>query len=193
MSIAIVKYNAGNICSVRNALRRIGTAAIITDDAQIIANADKVILPGVGAAGTAMSHLKEKYLDQVIACLQQPVLGICLGMQLMCAFSEEDDTTCMGIFDQRVLRFRGIEKVPQVGWNNIYHLMGPLFEDINEQEYMYFVHSYYASAGAHTIATTEYGAGYSAAIQQNNFYGVQFHPEKSGAAGQRVLQNFIEL
>jgi glutamine amidotransferase len=193
MNIVIVKYNAGNIHSVQNALHRIGTQAIVTDDVELIINADKVILPGVGAAGTAMSYLKDKNLDQVIASLHQPVLGICLGMQLMCAFSEEDNTTCIGIFDQPVLRFSGIEKVPQVGWNNVCNLRGALFKDINEQEYMYFVHSYYAATTDLTIATTEYGARYSAAVQQNNFYGVQFHPEKSGAAGQRLLQNFVEL
>lgn len=193
MNIVIVKYNAGNIHSVQNALHRIGAEAIVTDDVEHIINADKVILPGVGAAGTAMSYLKDKNLDQVIASLHQPVLGICLGMQLMCAFSEEDNTTCIGIFDQPVLRFRGNEKVPQVGWNNVYNLRGPLFKDINEQEYMYFVHSYYAGTTALTIATTEYGARYSAAVQQKNFYGVQFHPEKSGATGQKLLQNFIAL
>jgi len=193
MNIVIVKYNAGNISSVLNSLHRINVQAVVTDDADIIGSADKVILPGVGAAGAAMAYLQDKGLDKLIVSLKQPVLGICLGMQLMCASSEENDARCMGIFEQQVSRFRGIEKVPQVGWNNIFDLKGALFNGINEQEYMYFVHSYYAAMSPCTISTTDYGIGYSAALQQNNFYGVQFHPEKSGAAGQRLLQNFIEL
>jgi len=193
MNIVIVKYNAGNISSVLNSLHRINVQAVVTDDADIIGSADKVILPGVGAAGAAMAYLQDKCLDKLIVSLQQPVLGICLGMQLMCASSEENDAKCMGIFKQQVSRFRGGEKVPQVGWNNIFDLKGALFNGINEQEYMYFVHSYYAAMSPCTISTTDYGIDYSAALQQNNFYGVQFHPEKSGAAGQRLLQNFIEL
>lgn len=203
MKIAIIKYNAGNIRSVLYALERIGHSAIVTDDAQEIRNADKVIFPGVGEASTAMNYLKERKLDELICSLTQPVLGICLGMQLMCRYSEENDTQCLGIFDEEVCRFTppprkergsgGGAKVPQIGWNNIYDLKTGLFKNVPENSYCYFVHGYYAAKGEHTIATTDYVQAYSSGLHKNNFYGVQFHPEKSAAAGEQILKNFIEL
>ena len=193
MKVVVIKYNAGNISSVINALQRIDVAATVTDDPALIYSADKVILPGVGAAGAAMSYLRERKLDKIILSLEQPVLGICLGMQLMCAYSEENDTRCLGIFDGNVMRFRGMEKVPHMGWNNVFDLRSPLFKGIKEQDYMYFVHSYYAALSAQTTSVTEYGGNYSSALQSNNYYGVQFHPEKSGAAGQQLLSNFMAL
>jgi glutamine amidotransferase len=194
MKVAIIQYNAGNTCSVDFALQRIGIEAIITDDAKLIRAADKVIFPGVGAAGTAMGYLKEKKLVDVMKELKQPVLGICLGMQLMCTWSEEGDTECLGIFDQQVKKFpAGVSKVPHMGWNNICDLRSPLFKELEENAFVYYVHSYYVSAGANTIATTHYGVTYSGALQQDNFYGVQFHPEKSASAGQKILENFINL
>ncbi len=198
MVLTIVKYNAGNIQSVLYALERIGTTALVTDDIDEIRSADKVIFPGVGEASTAMQYLKERNLDKVIADLQQPVLGVCLGMQLMCAYSEENDTQCLGIFDEQVKKFaqaspphRGF-KVPQVGWNRIYNVKTKLMEGVDDK-YCYFVHSYYASLGNHTIATTDYIQPYSAALHKDNFYGVQFHPEKSADAGEQILKNFITL
>lgn len=194
MKVVIIKYNAGNIRSVLYALERIGYAASVSDDPDLIRQADKVIFPGVGEASSAMRYLKERELDVLIRSLQQPVLGICLGMQLMCKHSEENDTPCLGIFDESVRRFDGDTnrlKVPQVGWNTIYALHSPLFHSISEQAYCYFVHSYYAQLGEHTIATAAYGAPYSAALQKDNFYGVQFHPEKSARAGEVILQNFL--
>jgi glutamine amidotransferase len=193
--IVIIKYNAGNIRSVLFALERIGVQAVVTDDHAEIKNADKVIFPGVGEASTAMQYLKERGLDETIKSLKQPVLGICLGMQLMCAYSEENDTTCLGIFNQHVLKFpedQGL-KVPQIGWNNIAQLKSSLFEGVSEDAYMYFVHSYYVENCGDAIAVTDYAGLYSAAIQKDNFYAVQFHPEKSGDAGQRILENFINL
>ncbi len=195
MEIAIVKYNAGNIQSVLYALERIGVNAVVTDDEKIIRNADKVIFPGVGEASTAMNYLRERDLDQLLVSLTQPVLGICLGMQLMCAHSEEGDTTCMGIFDERVKKFTATPeyKVPQIGWNDIYDLKTPLFDGIKEHSYIYLVHSYYAAIGEHTIATTNYNGPYSTALHRDNFYGVQFHPEKSAEIGERLLSNFINF
>jgi imidazole glycerol-phosphate synthase subunit HisH len=195
MKLAIVKYNAGNIQSVLYALERIGTTALVTDDVEEIKSADKVIFPGVGEASTAMQYLKERNLDKVIKDLKQPVLGICLGMQLMCAYSEENDTECLGIFDEQVKKFSNGSnenyKIPQIGWNNIFDVKTDLFQGL-DNDYCYFVHSYYASLGEHTIATADYIQPYSAALHSDNFYGVQFHPEKSAEAGEQILKNFIE-
>jgi glutamine amidotransferase len=193
MKVAIIKYNAGNIRSVIFALERIGITPIVTGNAAEICSADKIILPGVGEASSAMNYLKEKKMDEVILSLKQPVLGICLGMQLMCKYSEEGNTTCLGIFDQKVLKFSEKMKSPQIGWNNIYNLKTDLFKNIEEQSYMYFVHGYYAEIGENTIAKTNYGIEYSSALQKNNFYGGQFHPEKSGDVGEKILKNFIAL
>lgn len=196
MNIVILKYNAGNIRSVLYALERIGHAAQVTDDPDLIRRADKVIFPGVGEARSAMRYLRERNLDQLILSLEQPLLGICLGMQLMCAYSEENDTQCLGIFKETVRRFKGGQeglKVPQIGWNNIYGLRTSLFEAVPAQTYCYFVHSYYAQAGDHTIAMADYGISYSAALQKGNFYGVQFHPEKSAQVGEQILKNFLSL
>jgi len=194
MVLTIIKYNAGNIQSVLYALERIGMKAEVTDDVEKIRRADKVIFPGVGEASTAMHYLKERGLDAVIKNLKQPVLGICLGMQLMCRYSEENATDCLGIFDEDIRRFprslKGEHKVPQIGWNNIYNLKTDLFRDVKENSFCYFVHSYYASIGGHTIATTNYIQPYSSALRKNNFYGVQFHPEKSAEVGESILRNF---
>jgi glutamine amidotransferase len=194
MKTVIIKYNAGNTRSVSFALERIGINALITDDADEILTADKVIMPGVGEASSAMQYLREKKLDTVICSLTQPFLGICLGMQLMCNYSEEGKTNCLGIFDQDIKLFTFSElKVPQMGWNTITDLKTNLFRGIKENEYQYLVHSYYAELGNNTIAKTNYGINYSTALNKNNFYGVQFHPEKSGVAGQTLLENFIKL
>jgi imidazole glycerol-phosphate synthase subunit HisH len=196
MNLAIVKYNAGNIQSVLYALERIGATAIVTDDHETLKTADKVIFPGVGEASSGMRYLREKGLDEVLLNLQQPVLGICLGMQLMCSYSEENDTGCLGIFNERVSLFRPEDrslKVPQIGWNNIYNLKSDLFRDIPEQSFCYFVHGYYAALGDHTIGITDFVQPYSSALHRNNFYGVQFHPEKSAVVGEKILQNFIEI
>ncbi len=198
MNTIIVQYNAGNIQSVLYALERIGSSAKVSDDPDEIRAADKVIFPGVGEASTAMNYLKERNLDKVIAGLRQPVLGICLGMQLLCSYSEENDTSCIGIFNERVSRFTPPAgsnqfKVPQIGWNTITELKGPLFSGIDEHAYIYLVHSYYAGLGEHTIAVTDYIQPYSAALQKDNFYGVQFHPEKSAVTGEQILKNFLML
>jgi|ERR1051326_6835680 glutamine amidotransferase len=196
MVLTIIKYNAGNIRSVLFALERIGINAEVTDDVRKIRSADKVIFPGVGEASTAMHYLKERALDAVIKNLKQPVLGICLGMQLMCRYSEENSTDCLGIFDEDVRRYKaeGVGfKVPQIGWNNIYDLKGKLFKGVKDKSFCYFVHSYYASLGKHTIATTNYVQPYSSALQKDNFYGVQFHPEKSAEVGESVLRNFVAM
>ena len=193
-NVVIIKYNAGNIQSVLHALERIGMEATVTDDHDSIAYADKVIFPGVGEASSAMKYLKERELDKLITRLQQPVLGICLGMQLMCTHTEENDTECLGIFDEQVQLFRpagGHEKVPQIGWNNNFKLKTALFNGVPEQSFIYSVHSYYAAVGADTIATADYIHPYSAALHRKNFYGVQFHPEKSAGAGERMLKNFL--
>ena len=194
MKVVIIKYNAGNIRSVLFALERIGVNAIVTDNHDEIRSADRVIFPGVGEASSAMKYLKEKGLDTLICSLTQPVLGICLGMQLMCSFSEENNTTCLGIFSEKVKRFGNIQgyKVPQIGWNNIFDLKSHLFDGLKENEYMYFVHGYYVEDCENAIARTDYMGNYSAAISKNNFYAVQFHPEKSGEAGQKILENFIK-
>ncbi|HXS37441.1 MAG TPA: imidazole glycerol phosphate synthase subunit HisH [Flavipsychrobacter sp.] len=193
MKVVIIKYNTGNICSVDFSLQRVGINAFVTDDASEILSADKVILPGVGAAAPAMSCLKEKNLDKLIRQLQQPLLGICLGMQLLCDFSEEGNTECLGIFKDQVKKFTSNVKTPHVGWNNVTSLRSQLFRGVNENEFMYFVHSYFVGVGNDTTATTDYDGEYSAALQKDNFYAVQFHPEKSGVAGQKILENFIRL
>ncbi len=196
MDLVIIKYNAGNIQSVLYALERIGKEAVVTDDHEKIRSADKVIFPGVGEASSAMRYLREHQLDNVIKNLQQPVLGICLGMQLMCEYSEENDTRCLGIFNEKVKLFTPGDaplKVPQIGWNNIYNLKTKLFQGLPENTYCYFVHGYYAALGEHTIATADYVQPYSAGLHRDNFYGVQFHPEKSAQAGERIIQNFLEL
>jgi glutamine amidotransferase len=196
VALTIIKYNAGNIQSVLYALERIGVSAIVSDDKEQIKKADKVIFPGVGEASTAMNYLKERKLDVLIKNLAQPVLGICLGMQLMCGYSEENDTDCLGIFDEKVKRFKaeGLGfKIPQIGWNNIYDLKSNLFTGVAEESFCYFVHGYYASLGEHTIATTNYVQPYSSGLHRHNFYGVQFHPEKSAAAGEQILKNFLSI
>lgn len=192
MKIVIIKYNAGNIHSVRLACRRLGIDPLVTDDPELIRSADKVIFPGVGEASSAMVYLKERGLDTVIKSLTQPVLGICLGLQLMCSGSEEGDTECMDIFHASVKKFPPEEKVPHMGWNTLSGLKGKLFKDIPEPSYMYFVHSYYAEIAHETIAETDYIVPFSAAMHKDNFYACQFHPEKSGDRGEQILKNFIE-
>jgi imidazole glycerol-phosphate synthase subunit HisH len=195
VNLVILKYNAGNIRSVLYALERIGAGAEVTDDPETIRRADKVIFPGVGEASTAMQYLRERKLDQLIRNLQQPVLGICLGLQLMCTHSEENETDCMGIFNTGVKKFStesGL-KIPQIGWNKVEVGPVPLFRGIPEEPYCYFVHSYYAALCADTTAVTEYGIRFSSALQKGNFYGVQFHPEKSAGTGEQILKNFIQL
>lgn len=196
MKIVIIKYNAGNIQSVLFALERIGVIAEVTDDAGSIQQADKVIFPGVGEASSAMQYLKDRKLDRVIKDLKQPVLGICLGMQLLCKHSEENDTTCLGIVPVNVKKFPAGEvsfKVPQIGWNSINDLRSPLFKAVPENSYIYNVHGYYAEDSQYTIAKCNYGVVYAAAVMKDNFYGVQFHTEKSSLVGERILKNFIEL
>jgi len=196
MKIVIIKYNAGNIQSVLYALERIGINAVVTADHAQIRSADKVIFPGVGEAGSAMNSLRETNLDGLIKNLKQPVLGICVGMQLLCKYSEENNTTCLGVFDEPVKKFtvetKGF-KVPQIGWNNISNLKSPLMQGVNENSYCYFVHSYYVPDNAYSVATTNYVQPYCSAIHKDNFYGVQFHAEKSAAAGEQILKNFIQL
>ena len=201
MKIAIVKYNAGNVQSVLYALQRLGVNAVVTDDAEEIMKADKVIFPGVGNAAPAMEYLQKKNLDKLIISLTQPVLGICLGLQLMCNVSEEGNTNCLGIFDVKVKKFDSSAvknnnasfKIPHMGWNNIYELKSLLFNDVKENSFVYFVHSYYAELSPETIATTDYIIPYSAAMQHDNFYGVQFHSEKSADAGIQIISNFLKL
>ena len=199
MKIVIIKYNAGNIESVKNALNRLNVRAEITAAPDKIRNADKVIFPGVGEASTTMEYLRKHELDKLIISLKQPVLGICLGLQLMCSHSEENDTKCLEIFDEKVLRFipkpgeEFITKVPHMGWNAITNLKSNIFSEDIENQYVYFVHSYFAGLGEHTIATCNYINSFSAALQKDNFYATQFHPEKSGTVGARILENFIKL
>ena len=196
MNLSIIQYNAGNIQSVLYALERLGVTATVTDDPTLIQASDKVIFPGVGEASTAMAYLKERNLDQLIVSLKQPVLGICLGMQLMCKHSAENDTNCLGIFEEQVLAFKATEmtqKVPQMGWNNITNLKTDLFNAVPENSFTYFVHGFYARLGANTIATTDYIQSYSSGLHKNNFYGVQFHPEKSAEVGEQIIQNFLAL
>ncbi len=193
MKIAIIDYGAGNLQSILFAIERIGFTAFVTKDWNLIKTADKVIFPGVGEASSAMEKLKENGLHILIPTLKQPVLGICLGMQLMCRTSEEGNTTGLGIFDVDIIKFSKEVKVPQMGWNTIYNLKTTLFQGIKEKEYMYLVHSFYASKCSNTIANTDYDTEYSSALQKDNFYGVQFHPEKSGVFGEKILLNFLNL
>jgi len=199
MKIAIIKYNAGNVRSVIFALERLGISPVLTDDVAEIQSADKIIFPGVGEASSAMKYLREKKLDLVIKNLKQPTLGICLGMQLMCKHSEEGNTNCLGIIDSFVRRFafnngKGEKfKVPQIGWNTVFNLKGKLFEGIPENSFMYFVHSYYVEQNEYSTATANYIKEYCSAMQKDNFYAVQFHPEKSSSIGQKVLKNFLKL
>jgi imidazole glycerol-phosphate synthase subunit HisH len=194
MKVAIVKYNAGNVESVKNALNRLGVEPVLTDDAETLKAAERIIFPGVGEASTAMRYLREKNLDGVIKSLTQPVLGICLGMQLLCEFSDENDTPCLGILPSRVRRFESDSlKIPQMGWNNIFELKGDLFAGVAENSYVYFVHSFYVETGKETIAACDYGLNFSAAVNHENFYAVQFHTEKSGAVGARILENFLGI
>jgi glutamine amidotransferase len=191
--IAIVKYNAGNIKSVQNFLNRLGYKSIITDNPGELQSADKVIFPGVGEAGSAIQYLRERGLDQTIASLNQPVLGICLGLQLMCRHSEEGDTKCLGIFDADVKLFPPVDKIPHMGWNNCLTLKGDLFKGISVNDDLYYVHSYYAEISSSTLATCDYILPFSAAMQKGNFYATQFHPEKSAEIGEKILKNFLEL
>ena len=193
MKIVIINYGAGNIQSIKFAIKRLGYEAVLTDNEVDIRTADKVIFPGVGEASSAMEKLRATGLDKVIPTLTQPVLGICLGMQLMCNHCEEGDTQGLNIFDVDVLKFDASEKVPQIGWNQIENLKSDLFKGISEKEYMYLVHSFYVPMNDEAIATTNYGIKYASALQEKNFYGVQFHPEKSSRAGAQILQNFLEL
>ena len=196
MNIVIIQYNAGNIQSVLYALERLDVQAKVTDNVELIQSADKVIFPGVGEASTAMHYLKERGLDKVIVNLKQPVFGICLGMQLMCAYSEENNTSCLGIFEEQVKLFKPTDatiKVPQIGWNTISNLKTDLFKGVTEESYAYFVHGYYAAIGNRTIGTTNYVQPYSCALHKDNFYGVQFHPEKSAKVGEQIIQNFLSL
>ncbi len=193
MKIAIIDYGAGNVQSVLFALERLGFEGIVTNDWNVIKKADKVIFPGVGEASSAMKMLMDSGLDILIPTLKQPVLGICLGMQLMCKHSEEGNTNGLGIFDINVVKFSNEVKVPQMGWNTIYNLKSPLFDGIKENEFMYLVHSFYAPLSENTIATTNYEQEYSTALQRDNFFGVQFHPEKSGVFGEQILKNFLNL
>lgn len=191
--IAIVKYNAGNITSVQNALERLGYSSIVTNEPKLIQQAEKVIFPGVGEASSAMQYLRAKGLDEIIKNLKQPVLGICLGQQLLCAFSEEGNTECLGIFDARVKKFEPKLKVPHMGWNSVSELQTDLYNGISTEENFYFVHSYYAEVSQETTAVCDYIVPFSASMQKNNFYATQFHPEKSSQAGEQLLLNFLQL
>jgi glutamine amidotransferase len=196
MNVAIIKYNAGNVCSVDYALRRLGVEAVVTDDKETLLSADKIIFPGVGEAATTMEYLRRTGLDSLIRGLKQPLLGICLGMQLMCASSEEGDATCLGIFDVPVRRFvpqSHDQKVPHMGWNTIAPSNGKLFAGLGESEFVYFVHSFYVPLCQQTAAQTDYIQPFSAALNKDNFYATQFHPEKSGAVGAKILENFLNL
>ncbi len=196
MSVAIVKYNAGNIHSVVHALQRLGVEPLLTDDAELLQRADKVLFPGQGEASNVMAYLRSHGLDKVICSLQQPVLGICIGQQLLCSHSQEGDVDCLGIFDVPVVRFQPNEreqKVPHMGWNTISDLSSPLFEDIDKEAYVYFVHSFYVPLCSYTIATTDYVQPFSSALHRDNFFATQFHPEKSGSVGEHILRNFLSL
>lgn len=193
MKIVIINYGAGNIKSIQFAFKRLGFDAVLSNNPDEIKTADKVIFPGVGEASSAMQKLKESGLDRLIPKLKQPVLGICLGMQLMCKSTEEGHTKGLGIFDVGVKRFSNTVKVPQMGWNTISNLKSDLFKEIKDNEFMYLVHSFYAEQCQEAIATTTYDVAYASALQKDNFYGVQFHPEKSGKEGEKILKNFLEL
>lgn len=191
--IAIIKYNAGNITSVKNAIERLGYDCLVTDDVRMIRSAKKVIFPGVGEAGSAMAYLKNKRLDEVIQSLEQPTLGICLGLQLMCLHSQEGNTQCLGIFESEVKKFPATDIVPHMGWNNLQVEGSTLFSGFKDEDSVYFVHSYYAEVCLETIARCEYILTFSAAMHKDNFHATQFHPEKSGDVGERILKNFLEL
>lgn len=194
MNVVIIRYNAGNIFSVENALKRVGIEPVITSDKELIRKADKIIFPGVGEASSTMLHLKKSGLDQLIPELKQPVLGICLGMQVMCSHSEEGNIDCLGIFDAEVKRFipqSKEDKVPHMGWNNLMNTRSAIFDTSIEDQFVYFVHSYYVPLNEHTAATTNYILPFSAALNKDNFYATQFHPEKSGVIGERILNNFL--
>ena len=193
MKVVIIKYNAGNVQSLEFALNRLGIDPLVTDDHEEIQQADKIIFPGQGEAHSAMNYLKDKKLDRVLTQLRQPVLGICLGMQLMCSHTEENDTTCLGIMDAKVKRFEGSFKIPHMGWNNITQLSGVLFAEIKEQDYLYFAHSYYVNICEQTMAQAKYGNNFSVALQKNNFYAIQPHPEKSADCGIQILDNFLKI
>ncbi len=196
MSVAIVKYNAGNIHSVVHALQRLGVEPLLTDDAELLQRADKVLFPGQGEASNVMAYLRSHGLDKVICSLRQPVLGICIGQQLLCSHSQEGNVDCLGIFDVPVVRFQPNEreqKVPHMGWNTISDLSSPLFEDIDKEAYVYFVHSFYVPLCSYTIATTDYVQPFSSALHRDNFFATQFHPEKSGSVGEHILRNFLSL
>lgn len=196
MNVAIIKYNAGNIYSVVNALRRLGVEPLLTDDTEELGRADRVLFPGQGEAGNIMRYLRANRLDKLIRNLKQPVLGICVGQQLLCRHSEEGDTGCIGIFDADVRRFRPErheDKVPAMGWNSLHDMKSPLFKGLREDDYVYFVHSYYVPLCSDTIATADHILPYSAALQHGNFYATQFHPEKSGRVGETIIKNFLEL
>ncbi len=193
MTVAVVRYNAGNIQSVRHALNRLGVEPEVTDDPEALRSADRVIFPGVGEASSAMRYLAARGLDSVVASLAQPVLGICLGLHLLCAHSEEADTECLGVYPEVVRRFPPHGKIPHMGWNTISSVRGPLFDGVTEGSHMYFVHGYYADEGPETTARCEYIVPFSAALSRGNFHAVQFHPEKSGEAGERVLANFLGM
>jgi glutamine amidotransferase len=194
MKLAILQYNAGNIRSVSFALERLGVEPLLSEDPEVLRSADKIIFPGVGEASSAMAYLRARRLDALICELRQPLLGICLGLQLMCRHSEENDTPCLGIFPAQVRRFpdAGL-KVPHMGWNTLDDCRGPLLEGLGEQPWAYFVHSYYAEPIAETQARTHYGLPFSAVIQRDNFYATQFHPEKSGETGAKILENFLRI
>jgi len=191
--IAVIKYNAGNIGSITNALNRLQVDVNVTDDPEVIQQADKVVLPGVGEAKSAMASLRSSGLDILIPKLTKPFLGVCLGLQLLCDHSEEGNTKCLRIFPEKVFKFPPKGKVPHMGWNNFKKIQGPLFDDIDAPEDMYYVHSYYASTGSDSIAICNYLVDFSAALQRDNFHAVQFHPEKSGKVGARLLHNFLRL
>ena len=195
LKVAILKYNAGNTQSVIYALQRLGVEPIVTDDKEQLLSADKIIIPGVGEASSAMKYLKEKQLDSLIKDFKQPTLGICLGLQLLCTHSQENNTTCLGIFDTKVKKFVSSEqKVPHVGWNTITELKSTLFDGLNENTFVYYVHSFYAEKSAYTVAQTDYaGVLYSGALQKDNFFATQFHPEKSSLDGQRIVENFLKI
>ncbi len=193
MKIVIIKYNAGNVISVTNTLNRLGVEPILSDDPEVIKSADKVIFPGVGEASTAMDYLRARKLDELIIQLKQPFLGICLGQQLMCNHSEENDTDCLGIFDLNVIRFEPKLKVPHMGWNKLFDMQGPLFDGLPEDVFIYFVHSYYCEIGSETIARSDYINHFSAALHKDNFFAIQGHPEKSGKTGQKFLENFLKI
>ncbi|MFC0261676.1 imidazole glycerol phosphate synthase subunit HisH [Fontibacter flavus] len=197
MKVAVIKYNAGNVQSVLYALERLGVAAELTDDQEVISKSDKVIFPGQGEASTAMRYLKERGLDKLIPELKQPFFGVCLGQQLLCEYSEENDTPCLGVFPVKVKRFvpenKELFKVPHVGWNNIFELKSPLLEGLNDESFVYYVHSYYCEVSDYTIAKTNYVLDFAALMHKDNFYTMQAHPEKSGLVGERILRNFLDL